>query len=223
MPKPDEQTLRRLYEKERTSPERIGAMYGVSGRSVRLWLASYRIPRLGPAHLRKGVPASWNKGRTHSREHREKNAAAKRGIDPVNKGTGSVQRLCVKCGTPFSDKPYRRSRYCAAACRDAMRGESHWNFKGGEAGFRQRQRAWVAYIEWRKAVMQRDLFTCQKCGASRGRLTAHHINSWSAFPSERFHVHNGATLCWKCHWHFHREYGHKTSTRGQYEAWLLPR
>lgn len=60
------------------------------------------------------------------------------------------------------------------------------------------------YNEWRKAVYERDHYTCQICGKVGGRLNAHHIKSFAKNPDLRFDVDNGVTLCDKCHKDVHR-------------------
>lgn len=58
------------------------------------------------------------------------------------------------------------------------------------------------YKLWRLAVYQRDGFACKKCGKKlcKGRkIQAHHIMPWSEYPSLRYDVNNGITLCWECH------------------------
>lgn len=60
------------------------------------------------------------------------------------------------------------------------------------------ERNMPAYVEWRKAVYERDNWTCQECGA-QGTLNAHHIQAWSSHPERRFDVSNGVTLCRECH------------------------
>jgi len=65
------------------------------------------------------------------------------------------------------------------------------------------------YRRWRVAVIRRD-GVCQICNRRKNRQ-AHHINSASYFPDERFNVDNGITLCRSCHSQFHNNY--KKSTR----------
>jgi hypothetical protein len=60
------------------------------------------------------------------------------------------------------------------------------------------QRNMPEYAEWRKAVYQRDNYTCQECGA-QGKIVAHHIKQWAHHPELRFDVSNGLTLCDDCH------------------------
>jgi hypothetical protein len=57
----------------------------------------------------------------------------------------------------------------------------------------------LVYKDWRKAVFDRDDYTCQICGQHGGRLTAHHIRLFSTHPELRYVVPNGITLCWPCH------------------------
>lgn len=60
------------------------------------------------------------------------------------------------------------------------------------------------YEVWRKAVRERDNYTCQKCGfkptkGARIALVCHHIRRWADQPTLRFVVSNGILLCRKCH------------------------
>lgn len=57
--------------------------------------------------------------------------------------------------------------------------------------------------EWRRAVFERDEYRCDLCGLYGGKLHAHHLNSWSAYPKLRFDVSNGVTLCKAHHDEFH--------------------
>ena len=55
------------------------------------------------------------------------------------------------------------------------------------------------YKEWRNNVFERDNFTCQNCGMRGNVLHPHHIKSYTNFPSLRYDVNNGITLCVNCH------------------------
>lgn len=61
---------------------------------------------------------------------------------------------------------------------------------------------------WRTAVFERDDYTCQECGRKGGILNAHHVNAWFLYPSLRYDVGNGVTLCETCH-SFHHARGWK--------------
>ena len=76
-------------------------------------------------------------------------------------------------------------------------------------------------IIWRKAVYERDGYTCQVCGADKGGdLVAHHLDSYTDFPDKRYDVANGVTLCESCHKRFHHKYTYHHNTREQFEEWL---
>lgn len=60
---------------------------------------------------------------------------------------------------------------------------------------RSRHNADYHYSDWRKAVFERDNFTCLICGSRGGELQAHHIKSWAKHPDLRFEITNGMTVC----------------------------
>jgi len=60
------------------------------------------------------------------------------------------------------------------------------------------------YRVWRVKVIRRDK-KCVVCGSIKDRQ-AHHLNSGSYFPDERFDVDNGVCLCKECHINFHTNF-----------------
>jgi len=87
-----------------------------------------------------------------------------------------------------------------------IKGKDHYRWKGGITSQNEKIRHSIEYKKWRNAVFKRDNYTCQKCGArnKKGlgktlRLEADHIKSFALYPSLRFSVKNGRTLCVKCH------------------------
>ena len=60
------------------------------------------------------------------------------------------------------------------------------------------------YQNWRKAVFERDGYTCQICGQKGYELNAHHILHYSKHPDLRYELSNGITLCEECHKKVHR-------------------
>lgn len=65
----------------------------------------------------------------------------------------------------------------------------------------------LEYSNWRKAVYERDKYTCQHCGQVGGKLNAHHIKPFAKYKSLRFDVDNGLTLCVSCHRKAHKKKG----------------
>ena len=79
------------------------------------------------------------------------------------------------------------------------KGDKHWNWKGGKSSEIKLLRDSNDYRIWRRAVFERDNYTCQECGQWGGKLEAHHIKSFTWFPELRLAIDNGVTLCKACH------------------------
>lgn len=81
----------------------------------------------------------------------------------------------------------------------ATRGENHHAWKGGVTDRHNNFRKSAPYKSWRKAVFERDNYTCQNCYARGGELQADHIKPFAYFPKLRTAIDNGRTLCLECH------------------------
>lgn len=71
---------------------------------------------------------------------------------------------------------------------------------------RQLRRNYYSYREWVRNVFERDNYTCQSCWQHGGKLNAHHIMPYRAYPELRTELNNGITLCNFCHRTFHSIY-----------------
>ena len=144
---------------------------------------------------------------------------------PWNKKT-PIKKTCPKCGKTFSVRPsWDRVKCCSRRCaglgrpsgmkgrtpsdevrqklRESQlgrRGPDHWNWRGGSGTERHQAMARDEYIQWRKAVFERDNYTCRHCGVRGATLHAHHVYPWAKYPEKRFDVSNGCTLCAPCHY-----------------------
>lgn len=107
------------------------------------------------------------------------------------------EKICIVCNKPFK----RQGKlYCSQKCHGiARRQENNPNWKGGITVLYRGIRFSREYAEWRKAVFERDNYTCQDCGQLGGKLHAHHIKPFAKFPELRFVVSNGKTFCEDCH------------------------
>ncbi len=113
----------------------------------------------------------------------------------VGRSPGAIYRVLRKYGTEPS--------------RNRLRWE--------ESEAAQTIRTLPPYKAWRKAVLQRDDYTCQQCGTRGGTLHVHHLRSFAEMLAEYrpitleaahsydalWDVDNGLTLCDTCHWDAH--------------------
>lgn len=106
---------------------------------------------------------------------------------------------------------------------------SEWN--GFLSNERQKYMDGPEYKEWRTSVFTRDNYTCARCGerSTKGNevvLCAHHLDSYSTHIEKRLDVHNGITLCKKCHHpsikgSFHNLYGTINNTKEQFSEYMM--
>lgn len=130
-----------------------------------------------------------------------------------------VSLICQHCGTSFKVSPSAAKAgrvTCSNSCRYAykrgerganfgggkwMKGEMNPNWKGGASEGRHNLHKRDPRVHrWRRLVLARDGYRCQRCGAGRKhRLVAHHVKAWRKYPETRFDPGNGVCLCRKCH------------------------
>ncbi len=111
--------------------------------------------------------------------------------------------------------PEQRAKIAAGV----PKGPNNPAWKGGISSFAYRLRRSVQFKEWRKAVFERDNYTCQNCGRRGIELHPHHQIQFSILLNtllvlfsgyqqvyERLLAHpilwsvvNGQTLCKECH------------------------
>lgn len=77
---------------------------------------------------------------------------------------------------------------------------THWYVNNSSVG----DRSTPEYYKWKKDVLKRDNYTCQKCGDIEC-LEVHHIIPFFMDENLRVDVDNGITLCRTCHRNFHKE------------------
>jgi hypothetical protein len=76
-------------------------------------------------------------------------------------------------------------------------------------------------IHWRITVFKKDNFKCIICKDKKGNnLQAHHLNSYTTYPLQRFDVNNGVTLCKICHKSFHKSFGYINTNENLFKQYL---
>ena len=83
--------------------------------------------------------------------------------------------------------------------QNLRRGPANHLWRGGITAQVMKVRGSVEIKEWRRAVFERDSYTCSCCGRRGGNLHADHILPFSICEELRFDVDNGRTLCAACH------------------------
>jgi len=124
---------------------------------------------------------------------------------------------CIDCGKKV--KLYKAKRCCSCYYKFNT-GANNPNWKGGIANVNYNTRNGLDYKLWRKTILERDNFTCQKCGKKGGKLIAHHINNFAEFPELRLVIGNGILFCKECHMKFHNKYRRHNNTKEQLEEFL---
>ena len=147
------------------------------------------------------------KGKIESFETRRKKSEARKGNK--NPMWGVKRQFSEEWRRKMSDSHKKRVK----------EGKNHL-YKGGITPINKLVRTSFEYKLWRRAVYERDNFTCQKHGGSGGNLVAHHINNFADFPELRLAIDNGITLSKKAHNEFHKKYGRKNNSREQLNEFL---
>lgn len=153
-----------------------------------------------------------------SKECRIKGAS----IHPLKPRKGSKFN-CLKCGNLFYRLPSEIKdgdiKFCSKKCYltwqkgkhknsgfvlTPLKGKDNPNWKGGITPINKTIRNSIEYKLWRKAVYERDNYTCQDCGIKSKKgvkacLEAHHKKPFATHPELRLDISNGETLCNKCH------------------------
>lgn len=113
-----------------------------------------------------------------------------------------IRLVCPVCDGEFGVRPSEVKKYkcCSLICTQQNRkGANNANWQGGIAKSRRPEMSTAQYKNWRKAVFERDDYTCIDCGKRGGTIEADHSKRWVDSPELRYDVSNGVTRCRLCH------------------------
>jgi hypothetical protein len=147
----------------------------------------------------------------------------KRLSDYVNNGT-PMSLMCPNGHiTKMQWQNYQQGKRCIFCFKENNRGANHHSWKSWLTDeIRERYaRKTTQYNEWRKAVYEKDGYTCRKCGRVGKTLEAHHLYGFHEHQALRYDVNNGVTMCKRCHIDFHRLYGKDNNTPQQFYNYVV--
>jgi hypothetical protein len=105
---------------------------------------------------------------------------------------------CTCCDKLLSSRKLKKF-LCKDCIKNYLIGEKSGGWRGGVCPEHIRLRGTKEYKLWRKAVFERDHYTCVWCHTKKSPFNADHIKSFSSYPKLRFDINNGRTLCKDCH------------------------
>ena len=127
----------------------------------------------------------------------------------IGKSIRQVSRYLKSIGVParpFSTKGLQTRKGAVLSKETRLkisikhRGALSSNWKGGVTPIHKKERATLEIKLWRRAVLERDNYTCQVCGIRKKKwMEADHIKSFVSYPELRTSIENGRTLCNPCH------------------------
>lgn len=136
----------------------------------------------------------WNKGLTKDKDPRV--AEYGKSISKTKFG------VSVKHGGQFKkgSVSWNSGTHVRYGGHKGLFGDKNPMWKGGAKTNLDIRRS-TEYQVWRKAIFEKDDYTCVLCGKRGGKLIAdHHPYPFHAFPDKRFDISNGRTLCIKCNY-----------------------
>lgn len=149
---------------------------------------------------RRGVQCGFfGKKHTEAVKIKLKNIAFLQGKKPPSR-TGAIPwNKGKECLYARGDNNVMRRPEMRAYMSNVQKGCRGNNWKGGVSPLNKRLRNGFLFKQWREEVFKRDKFTCRECGIMGGVLHPHHILGFSDFPTLRYNIDNGITLCASCH------------------------
>lgn len=110
--------------------------------------------------------------------------------------------------------------------KPGKKGKLNPNFSNEKRNALQKKFRSPEYIAMRETILNRDKYTCAKCGfiakfkTEKGSLNIHHLFSKEKYPKWFYKKLNLMTLCSKCHKNFHKSFGYRDNKPKQMKIYL---
>lgn len=205
----------KLYQEDKKSTKEIGKLLGCHSKTIWTFLKKNNIPlrNRSEAKTLEWEKRSRNKKRYYCALCQQEKSKSKAGTlckrcyqssSVKKKGKESSswrggKPTCEKCHHQLSTYSSRSKTHLCRTCHNKISGMAHWNWKGGIS---KRSLTTKKYKNWRQSVLERDNYTCKKCG-SKDDLHVHHIIRWTDNVELRYDINNGLALCSQCHYKLH--------------------
>ena len=214
---PTKDELIRLHHQEACGIGKIATMYpGIGVDTITKLMGRYGIEIIPPAKLRK---MWWS------------NPDNQKAMSNIRLKLWQDDEYCKKTSAHLYDKQSIQQRSIKFSATYQGIDIKDWN--GFVTPEHTRARQNIEYLNWRKAVFERDGYKCQCCGdkSRKGHpvtLQAHHLDGFAKNESLRYDVNNGITLCYNCHdiraeGSFHNIYGVKNITKAKFDEYMSQR
>ena len=213
----DEWLYRKYWDEELNSRDIAEIVYNKrkNGPNITRWMKKLEVPTRDRS---SAVALQWKENPTRVTEHtqRMKRMWVK---DTDNRIRNKIIKVMQ------SEEYKEKQRISKMGERNGMYGMTganspRWNHELTEED-RLHSRKYPEYERWRRAVYERDDYTCQKCKSRRGGdLVAHHINGYHWDKVSRTELDNGVTLCERCHLEFHSIYGYGDNDLFQFAQFM---
>lgn len=208
----DENTLKSklidLYVVKKFSIRKVAEEVGMSPNTLRRRLISFGIGRRDKNEREDW----WQTNEFLTEQYLTRKKTTMQIAEEVGSTASTVRQWLIRFGIETRQAGGQlRGKKMSASSREKMRvaklgkflGSDNPNWKGAEISDDVRERSSYQAKIWRKACIERDDHTCQKCG-SKDRLHVHHILEYKDFPDQRWNINNGVTVCAFCHEKIHK-------------------
>ena len=167
--------LKKLYWKEKLSLSQIAEKFNCCHATILYEMKKFGIPRrtlsesnkrrnLGNQFWKMRKKSSWNKDLT-----KETNEKIRKISDKL-KGRSSNKGSFKKGNKPITPFVKGHITWSKGKKRLEISGEKHWRWKNGITPLILKIRHSIECKNWRRAIFERDNYTCQKCRKYGGDL-----------------------------------------------------